>query len=197
MFGYSQLVQFLTEFASSLGYWGIFFLMTLESSFFPFPSEVVLIPAGLAAKKGELSIVLIVLMSTLGSLLGAFVNYAIAFFWGRSVVRKIVGEKRFEQIEKFFADYGVSATFLGRLIPVVRQYISFPAGLSKMNLWLFSFATAAGAGIWSIILVFIGYLLPADLQKQTLTDLKLILLIVLVLVFLYFTFLFKRDYLKK
>lgn len=171
--------------------------MTLESSFFPFPSEVVLIPAGLAAKKGEFSIALIVLMSTLGSLLGAFVNYAIAFFWGRSVVRKIVGEKRFEQIEKFFADHGVTATFLGRLIPVVRQYISFPAGLSKMNLWLFSFATAAGAGIWSIILVFIGYLLPADLQKQTLIDLKLALLAILVLVFLYFTFLFKRNYLKK
>ena len=160
------IVASIVEIVGALGYFGIFAMMFLESSFFPFPSEVVMIPAGYLAYKGEMNAVIAVIMGILGSLAGALFNYFLALKFGRIFVLKFgkyffFSEKTMNQMEEFFKAHGEISTFIGRLITVVRQYISLPAGLAKMNLAKFSFYTALGAGIWVIILTILGYYIGA------------------------------------
>ena len=136
--------------------------MGLESSFFPFPSEVVMVPAGYLASKGEMHMALVILSGIVGSLLGAWLNYAIAYTVGRAALlrfghRIFLPEKTFLRVEEYLRKHGEFGTLIGRLIPVVRQYISFPAGVIKMPLWRFSLWTAIGAGTWVSVLAFIGY----------------------------------------
>ena len=157
-----SIVDFIVTTVSGFGYIGIFVMMFLESSFFPFPSEVVMIPAGYLAFKGEMSIVLAVLIGILGSLAGAIFNYYLSIKFGRALILKygryiFFDEQKLLKMETFFDKHGDISTFSGRLIPAVRQYISLPAGLSKMNIWKFSFYTSLGAGIWVLILVLLGY----------------------------------------
>ncbi len=152
----------IVEIMSSLGYGGILLLMFLESTFFPFPSEVVIIPSGYLASRGELSLTLVIFFGVAGSLLGALFNYYIAATLGRGAIVKygryfFLREESLIRVEKFFQEHGEISTFIGRLLPGVRQYISFPAGLAKMNLAKFSFFTSLGAGIWVTILALIGY----------------------------------------
>lgn len=156
------IVVSIVEIVGQLGYFGIFAMMFLESSFFPFPSEVVMIPAGYLAYKGEMNAIIAVLMGILGSLAGALFNYFLAIKFGRIFVLKFgkyffFSEKTMNQMEVFFKAHGEISTFIGRLIPAVRQYISLPAGLAKMNLAKFSLYTVLGAGIWVIILTILGY----------------------------------------
>jgi len=137
-------------------------LMALESSFFPFPSEVVMIPAGYLASKGEMNLVFAILFGVLGSLLGALFNYYLAIKLGRPALIKwgkhfFIPEDKLIKAEKSFRKHGEISTFIGRLIPVLRQYISFPAGISGMNVFKFSMWTSLGAGIWMTILATIGY----------------------------------------
>lgn len=162
----SGIIHFIVETVGQLGYLGIFFMMFLESSFFPFPSEVVMIPAGYLAYKGEMNAYLAVLMGILGSLAGAIFNYVLALKFGRAVVLRFgryffFSEKSMGQMELFFAKHGEISTFVGRLIPAVRQYISLPAGLARMNLAKFSLYTSLGAGIWVVILTVLGYYVGA------------------------------------
>ena len=157
-----SLIAWLVETIGTLGYPGIVILMALESSFFPFPSEVVMIPAGYLASQGEMNLFLVILFGVIGSLLGAWLNYAIAFKLGRPALHKwgkylFLPERRFLQVELYFRSHGEISTFIGRLIPVIRQFISFPAGLSHMNPLKFTAWTAAGAGIWMTVLTLIGY----------------------------------------
>lgn len=157
-----EIIQFIVDTASSWGYLGIIILMTLESSFIPFPSEVVMIPAGYLAHKGELNLFLCILSGVFGSVLGALINYYICFFWGKKFVLKFgkyfgINEKKFSKFEEFFLKYGEISTFICRLLPGIRQYISMPAGLSKMKLLNFIFFTALGSAIWVSILAFLGY----------------------------------------
>jgi len=183
-----ELAQDLVDLVFDWGYVGIFFLMAVESSFIPFPSEIVLIPAGYLASQGELSITLIFLTGLGGSMVGAFINYYLAFTAGRKFLIKygkyfFIKESTLLKMEAFFDKHGAISTFTGRLIPGIRQLISIPAGLSKMNIVKFSLFTALGAGIWAIVLVLLGYLIG---ENQELIDvyLKQITIFVVILLIL-------------
>ena len=157
-----EYAQTLVDLIFGWGYLGIFIMMAIESSFIPFPSEIVLIPAGYLASKGEMSIDMIMLSAILGSLVGAFTNYYLAFFLGRPFLLKygryfFIQEKILLKMESFFAKHGHISTFTGRLIPGIRQLISIPAGLARMKRGEFLLFTTLGAGIWAFILVLLGY----------------------------------------
>ena len=163
----SSVVDFIVQTVGSLGYLGIFIMMFLESSFFPFPSEVVMIPAGYLAYKGEMNIYIAIVVGILGSLAGALFNYYLAIKFGRKFLIKygkyfFIKEPTIIKMEEFFKSHGHISTFSGRLIPAVRQYISFPAGLARMNLFIFCIYTSLGAGIWVIILTLLGYFLGGN-----------------------------------
>ena len=184
----SNIINFIVDTVGSLGYAGIFFMMFLESSFFPFPSEVVMIPAGYLAYKGEMNMYLVILFGILGSLAGSLFNYYLAIKFGRKFLIKygkyfFIKEETIIRMEEFFKKHGHISTFSGRLIPVVRQYISLPAGLAKMNLFVFSLYTSLGAGIWVIILAVLGYYLGDNegLIKEYLRYIIVIILIALML----------------
>jgi len=165
-----EIINAIVESVGSIGYPGIFLLMFLESSFFPFPSEVVMIPAGYLAYKGEMNIYIAILAGVLGSVAGALFNYYLAMKFGRRFLVKygryvFLKEESLDKLERFFQKHGEISTFNGRLIPGVRQYISLPAGLSRMNLWKFSFYSGLGAGIWIVVLVLLGYFLGSNEEK--------------------------------
>lgn len=161
-------IESFAQYAHLWGFLLIFFFMTVESSFIPFPSEVVMIPAGFLAFRGELLTgnlwidgILAVFFGTLGSLSGAYINYFLAISLGRAVLYKygkyfFLSEKTLKRAEEFFLEYGDIGTFTCRLIPGIRQFISIPAGFAKMNFARFSFFTALGAGIWVTILTATG-----------------------------------------
>ncbi|RUM68367.1 MAG: DedA family protein [Sulfurospirillum sp.] len=158
----SEIVTFIVNTVSDWGYFGIFAMMFLESSFFPFPSEVAMIPAGYLAAEGKMNLFAAIFIGTAGSLTGALFNYYLAVHFGRNFLVKygkyfFITEESIDKVEKFFKVHGHISTFSGRLIPAVRQYISFPAGLARMNLKEFAFYTTLGAGIWTTILALIGY----------------------------------------
>lgn len=149
--------------------------MTIESSFIPFPSEVVVPPAGFLVASGKLDFTLVVIFSTLGSLFGAFINYGLAYFLGRPVVYRFVNSKvghmcmlsqtGMERAETYFKKNGAISTFVGRLLPGIRQLISIPAGIAKMRLDKFVLYTLLGAGIWNAILTAIGYMLHSTVSN--------------------------------
>ena len=144
------------------GYAGIFAMMFVESSFFPFPSEVAMIPAGYLASQGEMDPYLATLMGLLGSLGGAFFNYFLALWLGLPVLERIgryflLKQEQFEAAERYFHQHGEITTFVARLIPGVRQLISVPAGLARMNLARLALYTGLGAGLWCTLLVALGY----------------------------------------
>jgi len=188
-------VTFVLGAVSDMGYTGIVILMALESSFIPFPSEVVIPPAGYLASQGEMNIYLVVLSGILGSLIGATVNYYIAVFLGRSFLASygkyfFFTPERLLTIDTYFRKHGEITTFAGRLIPGVRQYISFPAGLGRMNVPKFCFFTSLGAGIWVVVLALLGYvvgnnikLIKSNLWPITLVTLCLLTVIVAVYIF--------------
>lgn len=168
-----ELIAWLVATVGEMGYTGIVSLMFLESSFFPFPSEVVMIPAGYHVWRGEMSFALVVLAGVAGSILGALFNYWIAVKWGRPFFIKFgkyffVSPSSLDKADAFFARHGHVSTLVGRLIPVIRQYISLPAGIARLNLATFTMFTAIGSGIWVVILTLIGYFLGEhqELAKQ-------------------------------
>ncbi len=160
-----MLHQFVVWLASTVGQWGypgIVMLMALESSFFPFPSEVVIPPAAYLAASGKMNIGMIILCGIMGSLLGAIFNYWLALKYGRPFFDKygrylLVSHRSMEKADRFFDRHGHISTFVGRLLPGIRQYISLPAGLARMNFLMFCSSTALGAGIWVIVLAGVGY----------------------------------------
>ena len=162
-----------------LNYWTITLLMAIESSFIPFPSEVVVPPAAYkAAASGELNVWLVVFFATLGAVIGAFVNYYLAVWLGRPIVYKfansrlghmcLLDEQKIVKAEEFFVRYGVAATLIGRLVPAVRQLISIPAGLARMNIAKFALYTAIGAGLWNGVLAALGYFLESVVPEEQL-----------------------------
>ncbi len=163
--------KILKWYDAHINYTTVALLMTVESSFIPFPSEVVIPPAVFVAanpdSEGGMKIWLIVLACTIGAMLGSYINYFLSRWLGRPIIYAFVESKlghlfmlsgeKMEKAEKYFNDHGVVSTFVGRLIPVIRQLISIPAGLAKMNLVTFSIFTFLGAGLWNVILALIGY----------------------------------------
>lgn len=159
-----EVIDFILQLAKDWGYVGIVLLMTLESCFVPFPSEVVMIPAGYLAARGELSLALSIACGVVGSVLGALINYYLCFFWGKRLVLGYghifgITPERFARFEAFFNRHGEFSTFTCRLLPGIRQYISMPAGLVRMNLGRFVLYTALGSFIWVSILAALGYYL--------------------------------------
>ena len=159
-----SILNWLLHLIDTIGYLGIVILMTIESSFIPFPSEVVIPPAGYLAAQGKMNIILVIICGTIGSLLGAYINYFLAMKFGAKIFLKIgkifgITEKELNKSEQFFNEHGAISTFTGRLLPVIRQYISIPAGIARMSHIKFIIYTVAGAGIWNIVLAFLGYFL--------------------------------------
>lgn len=158
--------------------------MLIESSFIPFPSEVIMIPAGYLASKGEMNMLAVIGCGILGSLFGALINYYLAIRLGRPLLLEygkyvMFKEHHLLKMESFFARHGHISTFTGRLIPMIRQYISIPAGLARMNLPVFCFYTGLGAGIWVIILSLLGYFIGENemLIKEYLRDIIIALVL--------------------
>ena len=182
-----DIIDFIVSSVSSWGYAGIFVMMFLESSFFPFPSEVAMIPAGYLAHKGEMSLALAFISGTLGSLLGAIFNYYLCYFFGREIILKYgkfvgITHEKMDKFEAFFNKHGEISTFNSRLIPGIRQYISLPAGLAKMNIFRFCLFTTLGAGIWCAVLLGVGYFLGSNPDEQTLLVITIALLTVVAVI---------------
>ena len=188
-----QFAHQLVAWIFHLGYPGIFLLMTIESSFIPFPSEIVLIPAGYLAYQGEMNIFLILLSAVLGSLVGAYINYFIALYLGRRFILRFgkyffISEETLANLDAFFQNHGHISTFTGRLIPGIRQLISIPAGIAKMNLAEFSLYTALGAGIWALVLILLGYFIgkEQELLQRYLKEITLVTLFIVSLLLVWY-----------
>lgn len=166
----------------NLNYWTITFLMTLESTVIPIPSELVVPPAAYrAATDGsDLNVILVVLCATLGANIGALINYTAARFLGRPIIYAfanstlghlcLLNEEKVQKTETYFNDHGAVGTLIGRLVPGIRHLISIPAGLAKMQFSRFIFYTTIGAGVWNIILAAIGYGLQSVVPEDQLMD---------------------------
>ena len=174
-----QSIPFIAWCLEHLNYWVITLLMAIESSFIPFPSEVVVPPAAyLAASNGNLNVVLVVVCATIGAIIGALINYVLALYLGRPLVYKfansrlghmcLIDEEKVRMAEEYFDRHGAIGTFVGRLVPAVRQLISIPAGLARMGLGRFVFYTSLGAGLWNSILAAIGYYLASVVPYEQL-----------------------------
>jgi len=194
-----EIVDFIVNFARDFGYLGIFTMMFLESTFFPFPSEVAMIPAGYLASKGEMSLVFAIVIGTAGSLSGALFNYYLARKYGRAGVLSFgkyffFNEEKLQKMEKFFVEHGSFSTFVARLIPGVRQLVSLPAGLSKMNLGKFALHTTLGAGLWTVVLALLGYFIGGNetLIKAYLHQIVTGTLVLIVLSSLVYVYMHKR-----
>ena len=167
----------MTEwYMANINYGTITLLMAIESSFIPFPSEIIVPPAAWKAAQGELNIGLVFFFSTLGALIGALFNYYVALFFGRKLIYKfadtrlanmmLINPSSIEKAEKYFIKHGKISTFIGRLVPAIRQLISIPAGLARMKMRDFLLFTVLGAMVWNSILIALGYFLYA--QKELL-----------------------------
>ncbi|MGO9146239.1 MAG: DedA family protein [Desulfomonilia bacterium] len=194
------IIQWLVYTIGQLGYKGILVLMFLESTFFPIPSEVVIPPAGYLVAKGEMNIWIVIICGVVGSLLGALFNYMLAILLGRPLLCKygkyiLLPQHRFDKINLFFNTHGEISTFTGRLIPGIRHFISFPAGLSHMNLSRFCIYTMLGACLWTTILAYIGYFVGNNLElvKQYSRVALLVVLACMAVVFIVYI----RSYRKK
>ena len=170
---------FFDWFVNNASYLFVFVFMVIESSFIPFPSEVVVPPAAyLAMQKGDMNIFLVVLAATAGALVGALVNYVLSLLIGRPIVYAfansrfghacLINQEKVEKAEKYFDNHGAASTFFGRLIPAVRQLISIPAGIAKMNIWVFMLFTSLGALIWNCILAGLGWWLSRHVSLDEL-----------------------------
>jgi len=170
---------FFAWFVDNASYWFVFLFMAIESSFIPFPSEVVVPPAAyLAMTKGDMNIFAVVAVATLGALVGAAVNYGLSVWLGRPIIYRfansrlghacLIDEAKVDKAERYFDRHGNIATLVGRLIPAVRQLISIPAGLARMNFGKFLLFTGLGALLWNVILAVLGYWLSLSVALDDL-----------------------------
>lgn len=196
-----ESIPFIQWCIENLNEWTIILLMTIESSFIPFPSEIVVPPA---AYFGEVSLIMVIICATIGADLGATINYFLAQWIGRPVVYKfadsrighlcLLNSDKIAKAEAFFNKHGVISTLIGRLVPGVRQLISIPAGLARMHFGKFILYTTIGAGSWNIVLALIGYGLRSVVSPEQLNAtvnefshyIKIGIWTILAIVFLFF-----------
>ena len=195
-----SIIHWLVQTVGQLGYIGIIGLMAIESSFIPFPSEVVIPPAGYLAFQGQMNLFLVIFSGILGSIIGALVNYWIGLRFGPPIILKLgkyVGfnKDKYKKTETFFRDHGEVSTFIGRLIPGIRQLISFPAGVAKMKISHFIFYTSLGAGIWSIVLALLGYYVgqEEELLRKYYKEITIALLIFCAVILVAYIWMHKRK----
>lgn len=197
-------MNFITTLLGNLNYATILFLMLLESTVVPVPSEFVVTPAAYHAASGQLDVWLVILFATIGADLGASINYVVALYVGRPVIYRfansrwgkmcLLSQEKVEKSERYFDDHGIVATLTGRLIPGIRHLISIPAGLARMNYWKFLLYTTIGAGCWHAILAGLGWYLHSIVPEEQLNDkieeyaeyIKLIIIALVVLAVVYF-----------
>lgn len=163
------VIQWLVDTIGAMGYPGILLLMAMESSIIPVPSELVMPPAGYLVYQGKMNMAIVILCGTVGSLIGAYVNYFVSHYLGRPLILKygkyvLIPPDKFKRVERFFLQHGEISTFIGRLLPVIRHLISIPAGVAGMNHVKFTIYTLLGAGIWCTILTLIGYAIGENQQ---------------------------------
>jgi len=173
-------MNFITTLLGNLNYGTILFLMLLESTVVPVPSEFVVTPAAYHAASGQLDVWLVILFATIGADLGASINYVVALYVGRPVIYRfansrwgkmcLLSQEKVEKSERYFDEHGIVATLTGRLIPGIRHLISIPAGLARMNYWKFLLYTTIGAGCWHAILAMLGWYLHAIVPEEQLND---------------------------
>lgn len=191
---------------TNLNYFTIALLMAIESTFLPLPSEVVIPFAAWKAAQGDLNVILVIIVGTVGALAGSLINYTLAYYLGRPLVYRfaeskagrlfLLSKEKVEHAESYFIKNGKTSTFIGRLVPGIRHLISIPAGLAKMNLRDFILYTIAGAGIWNIILGIIGYYLY-EIREQIFPYVGHILLAVGVIFFAYLLYKARKNGKKK
>lgn len=202
-----NFVDAIVHLIGNLGYIGIFVMMMLESSFIPFPSEIAMIPAGYLASTGEMNFFLACLVGTLWAIFWASINYLLGVYLGWPIVKSLIhrygkyiflSENHYNQAEVYFSHHGVITTFLGRFIPAVRQLISLPAGIFKMNFFKFIFYTGLGALIWNLILMLIGYIAGENQELIEKYSIELTILILFFVVFIagLYVFFHKRKWKK-
>lgn len=168
----TNFFNFFLSLTQGLGYFGVGVLMAIESSFIPMPSEIIVPPAAYLASQGKMDLGLIVLAGVIGSLVGAIFNYAVGYFLGRPLVYRLAGRswarfllinpEKVDRAEKYFLKNAAAATFIGRLIPVIRQLVSLPAGFCKMPFGPFLFYTTLGSLLWVSVLAALGYFIGAN-----------------------------------
>jgi len=173
-------MDWITPLLDNLNYGTVYFLMLLESTVIPVPSELVVAPAAYHAASGNLNLLLVIIAATIGADCGASINYAAGYYLGRPIIYRfansrwgrlcLLNQEKVEKSEKYFYDHGMVATITGRLIPGIRHLISIPAGLSKMNYWKFLLYTTLGAGVWNCILAAMGWYLHAIVPEDQLND---------------------------
>ena len=173
-------MNIITSLLSNLNYGTVFFLMLLESTVIPVPSELVVSPAAYHAAAGNLDIALVILFATLGADAGATINYLAGYYLGRPIIYRfanskwgkmcLLNQQKVEKSEKYFYDHGMVATITGRLLPGIRHLISIPAGLAKMKFWQFLLYTTIGAGVWNCILAALGWYLHSVVPEEQLND---------------------------
>ncbi|MBI1276251.1 DedA family protein [bacterium] len=187
-----SVTEFFMHLVEKLGYLGIFIATAVESTFVPLPAEMTLIPAGILAAHGKMHYWLILLSSTAGVIVGSLVNYWLGLRFGRALIIKygkyvLMNEEFLAKTETFFQKHGAYATFGGRLLPGLRHYIAFPAGIARMNLKRFTIATSLGGGIWMWILLQLGFMAgvknPDGVDTQTVEQIILGLSALLVLMY--------------
>ncbi len=159
---FDHVVEWLVHIVETFGVWGIFVMTFLESTFLPIPSEVTMIPAGYLVQQGKMDLTAVLVASIVGTIGGAYFNYWLARKYGRTLFQKygkyfFMTPAKLAKLESFFDKHGSVSTFIGRLIPGIRHYISFPAGLAQMDLKKFIIYTGLGGAIWMSVLLAVGY----------------------------------------
>jgi len=188
-----NLASYLVELIYQFGFFGIIVAITIESTFIPLPSELILIPAGYLWFKGLMNPFSIIIASLIGAIIGSYFSYWLGERLGRPIIKKyqkyfFLTDEKLNKIELFFNKYGSLSIFLARLILGIRHYISFPAGFARMNKWKFILYTCLGAGLWSLFLMFMGYFIGSqmELAKAYISYVTIAVIAIVILVYLGF-----------
>ena len=198
---FGEIFKLILNFVQTFGYTGIFIMTFIESTFIPIPSEFTLIPAGILIAKGELHLAPVLIFGLTGTLLGSFVNYFIAYYFGRKLFINygkyfFLKPGQLLSLELFFNKYGVISTFFGRMLPGIKHFISFPAGLARMNLKLFTLYTLLGSFIWILFLLYLGHIINANEELISIYirrfNIAILFIVIFISILMYTTKKFKK-----